>query len=285
MTPLAPAGAPGSIRARAFHIVFDHDTIPSRAFDVALIGAILASVTVVMLHSVPGLDTTQRAWLLALEWAFTALFTLEYALRLWCVRSPRAYVLSFFGIVDLLAVLPTYLSLLVPGGQFLMVVRVLRVTRIFRILELAQYVGEADELARAFKASRYRITVFLLAVISIVTVVGSVVFLVEGPASGFTSIPKSVYWAIVTLTTVGYGDIVPATAVGKALASLLMVVGYGIIAVPVGIVTAEFVSGARADVPGPLRACDGCRSTEDDARASYCRRCGRRLPSLPSPSR
>ncbi len=274
MTPLAPAGAPGSIQARTHHIIFDHDTRASRAFDVVLIGAILSSVAVVMLDSVGDLSARYHLQFAFLEWFFTVLFTLEYALRLWSVRSPKTYALSFFGVIDLLAVLPMYVSLLVPGGQFLIVVRMLRVMRIFRIFELAQYVGEANELTRAFKASQYRITVFLLAVTSIVTVVGSLIFVIEGAEAGFTSIPRSVYWAIVTLTTVGYGDLVPATAVGTTLASLLMVLGYGMIAVPMGIVTAEMVVARGGAKPGtPCPSC-GRREPDPDASASYCRWCG-----------
>lgn len=275
MRTLAPGGPPGSLRARTYHVIFDHDTAVSRLFDVLLIGTILASVAVVMLDSVPSVSAEHRTTLLRLEWMFTVLFTIEYALRLWSVKPARAYAWSWFGIIDLLAVLPTYVSLLVPGGQFLLVVRVLRVTRIFRIFELARYVGEADELSRAFKAARYRITVFLLTVVSIVAVVGTLMFVIEGPASGFTSIPLGMYWAVVTLTTVGYGDLVPATATGKALASILMIVGYGIIAVPVGIVTAELAVGARQrEADARDRRCPSCRRAESDAEALYCRRCG-----------
>ena len=191
------------------------------------------------------------------------------------MRTPASYALSFFGVIDLLAVLPTYLSLLAPGGQVLAVVRVLRVLRVFRVFKLARYVGEASVLTSALKASRFKISVFLVAVLSIVIIVGSVMYLVEGPASGFTSIPMGIYWAIVTLTTVGFGDITPATTLGQTIASFVMILGYGIIAVPTGIVTAELTVQSRAQLRG--RRCESCLNVEDDAQASFCRRCGRPL--------
>jgi voltage-gated potassium channel len=230
----------------------------------------------VMLESVVDFRAEHGALLRTLEWLFTVLFSIEYVLRLWCVRRPASYALSFFGVIDLLAVLPTYLSLLAPGGQVLAVVRVLRVLRVFRVFKLARYVGEASVLTAALRASRFKISVFLVAVLSIVVIVGSVMYLVEGPASGFTSIPKGIYWAVVTLTTVGYGDITPVTTLGQALSAIVMIMGYGIIAVPTGIVTAELAVHSRSELRG--RRCDNCLNVEDDAQASFCRRCGRPLP-------
>ena len=277
MTKLGPAGAPGSLRAGVYRVIFEHDRTIERAFDVALIFAIVASVTAVMLESVESVRVQHGPLLRAAEWIFTGVFTIEYGLRVWSARPPRAYVFSFFGIVDLLAVIPTYLSLLVPGGQALAVVRILRVVRVFRVLKLARYVGEASVLAAALRASRFKIAVFFVGVTTIVTVVGATMYLIEGPSTGFTSIPLGVYWAIVTLTTVGYGDIVPGTPLGKSIASFVMILGYAIIAVPTGIVTAE-LTARRRDVVG-VRACAQCgREDEDlDGEGAFCRWCGARF--------
>jgi voltage-gated potassium channel len=258
-------------RARTYEVIFEHDTGAGRAFDVGLILAILVSVAVVMLDSVASIAAPfHRAFFWA-EWIFTLLFTVEYVLRLASVRRPSGYALSFFGIIDLLAILPTYLSLILPGGQYLIVIRVLRVIRVFRVLKLARYVGEAWMLTQALRAARYKITVFLITVLTIVIVVGSVMFLVEGPEHGFTSIPKGVYWAIVTLTTVGYGDIAPVTVAGRTLAALVMILGYGIIAVPTGIVTVELAQQARL---ARSRSCPRCGTREEDGTARFCRMCG-----------
>lgn len=277
MPNLAPAGAPESRRAQTYHIIFDHDRGWAKAFDAVLFLAILLSVAAVMLESVSDFEMRFGSQLRAVEWFFTALFTVEYALRIWCVRQPRGYGLSFFGLIDLLAVLPTYMSLILPGGQFLAVIRVLRVIRVFRVFKLVRFVGEASVLTTALRASRYKIAVFLVAVVSIVIVVGSMMYLIEGPESGFTSIPRGVYWAVVTLTTVGYGDVAPSTPWGQAMASLVMILGYGIIAVPTGIVTAELTALPRGGAALP-RTCASCEYAEVDADASYCRRCGARLP-------
>jgi voltage-gated potassium channel len=262
---------PSPWRFRLYQVIFGHDTSSGKVFDVLLIGAILASVGVVMLDSVAALAPFHTGLLLA-EWFFTLLFTVEYALRLLSVRRPSTYALSFFGLVDLLAVLPTYLSLMIPGGQYLIVIRILRVLRVFRVLKLAQYVGEARTLGLALRASRYKITVFLFTVLTIVVVVGSLMFLIEGPGHGFTSIPRGVYWAIVTLTTVGYGDIAPETPFGQALASLVMIMGYGIIAVPTGIVTVELAQQSWRR-PSGLR-CPDCSRSDHDGDARFCKACG-----------
>ena len=274
MSALAPAGTPGSARARTYHVIFETESAGGRTFDVALILAIIASVVVVMLDSVAPFRGEHGPQLRLLEWAFTLLFTVEYALRLWSVSSPRAYALSFFGLIDLFAVVPTYLSLILPGGQALAVIRVLRVIRVFRVLKLAQYVGEASVLASALRAARYKISVFLVAVVTIVIVVGALMYVIEGAEAGFTSIPIGVYWAVVTLTTVGYGDIAPLTPVGQALAAFVMILGYGIIAVPTGIVTSELTVRSREGAAGPPRLCPVCGHGSGDPRAVYCGRCG-----------
>lgn len=271
--------APGPLRRRLFEIIFHADEGLSRAFDVALIAAILASVGVVMLDSVESIRAEYATALVAAEWFFTALFTVEYLVRLWVVRRPHRYAFSFFGIIDLLSVLPTYISLIVPGAQVLLSVRILRTVRIFRVLKLGNYIAEAEQLSRALVASRRKILVFIFVVLTLVTVMGSAMYLIEGGENGFDSIPRSVYWAVVTVTTVGYGDISPATPLGQAMALMLMVMGYGIIAVPTGIVTAEITREqnavlAEAAVARQLRACPRCGLGDHDADARFCKLCG-----------
>jgi voltage-gated potassium channel len=263
------------LRQRVHDIIFQHDTPAERAFDVAVIVAIVLSVLVVMLDSVASLNVRYaRAFAIA-EWVFTILFTIEYVLRLWSSERPGVYARSFYGVIDLVAIAPAYLAVLFPGGRFLVALRVLRVVRVFRILKLARYVQEASVLTQALRASRHKITVFISTVVTVVVAVGSLMYMIEGPANGFTSIPQSVYWAIVTMTTVGYGDVSPGTPVGKLLASALMIVGYGVIAVPTGIVTLELDRAARGG--GPVRECPGCGTKRHDADASYCRYCGSAL--------
>ncbi len=268
---LRPSSSASRARHRAYEVIFEHDTWAGRAFDVVLIAAILASVLAIMLESVASIRADYGPLLRGAEWVFTTLFTVEYLTRLWCVGRPVLYARSFLGIIDLLAVLPTYVSLVIPGGQVITVVRILRVLRVFRILKLVQYVGEARILGQALKASRYKITVFLLTLVTITVIVGALMYLVEGPSRGFTSIPRGVYWAIVTLTTVGFGDITPQTPVGQALASLVMILGYGIIAVPTGIVTAELIESARQE--GGVR-CPECAAGGNDRDARHCKWCG-----------
>lgn len=269
-------------RGQLYDILFETDTRGARAFDIVLIVAILASVLVVMLDSVESIVERHGFLLRTAEWAFTILFTLEYAGRLASVESKRRYALSFFGIIDLLAIVPTYLSLLLPGSRFLVIIRVLRVLRVFRVLKLVRYLGEARTLARAMAASRYRIVVFLITVMTLVVVLGSIMYLIEGADSGFTSIPTSVYWAVVTLTTVGFGDITPATTEGKFLAAIIMLMGYGIIAVPTGIVSVELAYAAQAArrTGDPSAAsqndmvCSACRVPGHDEDARFCKTCG-----------
>jgi len=262
-------------RATVHEVIYGVDTPAGKGFDVALIAAILLSISVVMLESVRSIRLEHGLLLRRAEWTFTLLFTVEYALRLVCVGRPLRYARSFFGIVDLLAILPTYVSLLVPGAQYLLVVRVLRILRVFRVLKLAHYLAEVDVMMRAIRASLRKILVFMYAVLTLVLILGSLMYIIEGPEHGFTSIPRGVYWAIVTLTTVGYGDISPQTPAGQMLASIIMILGYGIIAVPTGIVTAEMTRAARDGVPG--KACQQCAAEGLDADAVYCKLCGVRL--------
>jgi len=233
------------------------------------------SVGLTMLNSVHSINEAYGTWLFMLNALFTVLFTVEYGLRLYCAPKSIRYARSFFGVVDLLAVLPFYIGLLVPGARFLDVVKVLRMLRIFRVLKMAQYVGEADLLMNALIASRRKIGIFVVAVLTIVIILGSLMYVIEGDEGGFTSIPKSVYWAIVTLTTVGYGDISPTTPLGQALAAVIMIMGYSIIAVPTGIITADLVMDA--DRRKYARTCSVCGHDKHDADAAYCKQCGSML--------
>ncbi len=262
-------------RRKLHEVIFEADTPAGKLFDVALILTIAASVVAVMLDSVRPFRANHGTLLYAAEWVFTLLFTLEYLLRLACVGRPGKYAVSFFGVVDLLAILPTYLSLLLPGTQYLLVIRILRLLRIFRIFKLGHYVGAADHLTRALKASRRKIGVFLFTVLTLVVILGSLMYVIEGEDRGFTSIPTSIYWAIVTLTTVGYGDISPQTPLGQMLAALIMITGYGIIAVPTGIVTVEMSRAAFQKVSN--QACPQCSAEGHDTDAAHCKFCGARL--------
>lgn len=253
-------------------IIFEADTKAGKAFDVVLIGCIVISVATVVLESVSGYRHAWGGGFLAIEWFFTLLFTAEYLLRLSCVGRPFRYAVSFFGVVDLMAVIPTYLGIFLPGGHYLLTIRVLRLLRIFRVFKLTAYLGEAKVITDALLASRRKVGVFLFAVGTIVVVIGAVIYVVEGEKNGFSDIPTSIYWAIVTLTTVGYGDISPQTPAGKALASLVMVLGYGIIAVPTGIVTTEMALAAKKEVS--TQACCECAAEGHDADAICCKYCG-----------
>lgn len=264
-----------SLRVRLHEIIFESDTPAGKAFDVALLWAIILSVFAVVLESVTSIGLTYGSALRMLEWMFTILFTVEYVLRLACVKKPLQYALSFFGIVDLLAILPTYLSLFFAGAQTLLVIRALRLLRVFRVFKLGRYVGEAKVLITALRASRAKIIVFLGAVLTIVLIVGTLMYLIEGEANGFTSIPRSVYWAIVTMTTVGYGDITPQTVLGQFLAAALMIVGYGIIAVPTGIVTIEIAEASRRALNPHV--CRSCSAEGHDTDAVHCKYCGAKL--------
>jgi voltage-gated potassium channel len=261
-------------RRRLHEIIFEADTPGGRAFDVALLVLILLSVLAVLLESVPDVRDTYGRTLQVVEWGFTVLFTIEYVLRLVSVTRPARYARSFFGIVDLMAVLPTYLALVIPWTQSLMVIRAVRLLRVFRILKLARFLEDADLLLRALRASRRKITIFLGSLVTIVLLVGTLMYLIEGEEHGFTSIPASMYWAVVTMTTVGYGDITPKTPAGRMLAAFVMILGYSIIAVPTGIVSVELAQASR---PVSTQACPACGRQGHDADASHCKHCGTAL--------
>ena len=288
-TPSANSAAPGDNpdrrlgrpvsgwRLRMYIVIFEADTPAGRRFDLTLIAAVLASVAVVLLDSVESVSAKYGGLFDVLEFGFTALFTVEYIARLSCVRRPLRYARSFFGLIDLLAVLPTYLALFVPGLHALIDVRILRVLRIFRVLKLGAYVAEYRALGLALAASRRKITVFLVFVMMVVLLMGTLMYLVEGPGSGFTSIPMGIYWAIVTMTTVGYGDLTPKTDIGRLIASLQMLLGWGILAVPTGIVSAEFTAQRVRREP-TTRTCHECLSEGHESNAVFCKNCAARLP-------
>ncbi|MEM8737728.1 MAG: ion transporter [Planctomycetota bacterium] len=256
-------------------VIFEAETPTGKWFDVLLLVAILTSVIVVILESVPSIDDRFHDLLVVIEWFFTILFTIEYILRLLCVRRPTRYARSFFGVVDLLSILPTYMSLLIPGSQELLVIRGLRLLRIFRIFKLARYLGEADALLAGLRASRIKITVFLMTILISVTIMGALMHLVEGPAAGFVDIPHGIYWAIVTMTTVGFGDITPQTGLGKMIASLMMIFGYSLIIVPTGIISAEIA--VHRTRPGNTETCPHCMKVDHAKNAKFCDRCGGEL--------
>ncbi|MDA1081735.1 MAG: ion transporter [Gemmatimonadetes bacterium] len=259
---------------RNLHVViFGHHTPAGKAFDVALIISIVLSVIAVMLDSVSSIRDAYGPALHALEWMFTIVFTIEYGLRLICAPRPGAYARSFFGVVDLASILPTYVSLILPGSQYFQVIRVLRVLRVFRVLKLAEYIGEADVLLNALVRSRRKLSIFIATVLVLAVILGCAMYIVEGGTHGYTSIPQSIYWTIVTITTVGYGDIAPVTPLGQALASVIMLLGYAIVAVPTGIVTVELTRSAK-QTP---RTCGGCGAAEHDTDAGFCKLCGVRL--------
>ncbi|VGO19035.1 ion transporter [Pontiella sulfatireligans] len=264
-----------SLKERLYTIIFEADTPAGKLFDVLLFVAIMASVVLTMLSSVSEIRAAHGVWLFPLNALFTGLFTVEYALRLYCTRKPLRYARSFFGVVDLLAILPFYIGIFIPGTRFLDVVKVLRMLRIFRVLKMAQYVGEADLLKNALVSSRRKIGIFLVVVMTIVVIIGSLMYVIEGEANGFSSIPQSVYWAIVTLTTVGYGDVSPHTPLGQTLAACIMIIGYSIIAVPSGIITAELGLSAAQHKNG--RKCGACGHAEHDIDAKFCKSCGEKL--------
>ncbi|MBD8525103.1 ion transporter [Pseudomarimonas arenosa] len=274
--PPPPAEAQNNWREKTYRVIFGHDTPAGRGFDLLLMLVILLSILVAVLDSVQDLHQRFGTLLYALEWGFTVVFTIEYVLRLLIVRRPIRYALSFYGIIDLLAVLPTYLSLLLPGTQSLLVIRVLRLLRIFRILKLAEYLREAGVLIAALRRSWRKIFVFLCVILSLVTVFGALMYVVEGPEHGFTSIPTAMYWAVVTVSTVGFGDIAPQTTLGRMITSVLILIGYGIIAVPTGIYTAELTQGLRQL---DARTCEQCQQLGHSADAKHCRRCGAALPT------
>lgn len=263
-----------SLKEKLYTIIFEADTPAGKAFDIALLWLILFGIILVCVESVPGYNARYYKQINILQWIVTIIFTLEYFVRVLVVQYKSKYLRSFYGVIDLLAILPAYLSAIIPGTQFTLVLRIFRLLRVFRVLRLGKYVGESYVLLNALKASRYKITVFLEGVLIVVVIAGTLMYLIEGKASGFDSIPHAIYWAIVTLTTVGFGDIAPVTPPGRALASFLMLLGYGIIAVPTGIVTAEL---GRPKPKKPAFICDECHANITDEDAVYCKYCGSSL--------
>ena len=261
-----------SFRKNIKEIIFGTDTRAGKLFDEILILAIILSIITVLLESVTEYRQQYGQILNSAEWFFTIIFTMEYFLRMYCIRIPTSYVFSFYGIIDLLAIIPTYISILLPGSQALSVIRILRVLRIFRILKLFQYMGEANHLVKAMIASKRKIFIFLFVIMNIVIILGSIMYLIEGPVAGYTSIPKSIYWAIVTLTTVGYGDIHPITPMGQAISAIIMLMGYSIIAVPTGIVTTELTFSKLNSENKTL--CTVCEKEDLVKGSLFCRHCG-----------
>lgn len=272
-SPFAPGLTADQRRERIEVIIFGTETPAGRTFDIVLLVVILLSVVAVMLESVNTLETGFGFQLRVIEWTFTGAFTIEYLVRLYSTRHRLRYVFSFFGIVDLLSLLPTYLSLIIAGTHSLLVIRALRLIRVFRVLKVARMMDEAQTLMTAIRQSLAKITVFIGFVLIVVVIIGSTMYLIEGEKNGFTSIPRSMYWAVVTMTTVGYGDIAPNTVLGQALAAFLMIIGYGIIAVPTGIVSAELVRGK----PDQVLRCPDCKTAGHANDANFCRICGKEL--------
>ncbi len=265
-----------NFKKRIHDIIFEADTFAGKLFDEILLVLILLSVVVVMLDSVPQYHNRYKEYLIILEWIFTIIFTIEYALRIWTTTQSIKYIRSFYGIIDLLSIIPTYVSLFIINTHFLIVIRILRLLRVFRVLKLIQFTGASDILLNSFKNSRHKITVFFLFVLLLVTIIGSSMYIIESPESGFTSIPRSIYWAIVTLTTVGYGDIAPQTTLGQAFASIVMLLGYAIIAVPTGIITADIVGGKKK-INTNTQVCSRCNADNHEDDALYCKYCGEKL--------
>ena len=264
------------LRNKIYKVIFEADTKEGKLFDVILLWFIILSVLIVILESVESLSQNYRSIFVNLEYFFTAVFFIEYSLRIFCVRKPLKYIFSFYGLVDLFAILPSILGLFMIGSSSLLVIRGFRLLRVFRLFKLGRYIGEADILMMALKSSRYKITVFLVTVISLATTVGTLMYLIEGGENGFTSIPKSIYWAIVTMTTVGYGDIAPQTTLGQFLASIVMIMGYGIIAVPTGIISVELSEAYKSQAP-KTDSCPNCFAEGLSPDSNFCRICGHRL--------
>jgi len=262
-------------RERLYVIIFFTNTTAGKRFDTVLLGVIMASLIVVMLDSVASYHERYGDLFMALEWLFTAVFAVEYLLRIYCHPEPRKYVFSFYGAIDLVSVLPAFIALVIPSSQYLIVVRAIRMLRVFRVLALTRYLSQANFLLVALRGSRQKIVVFLLSVITMALLFGTLMYVVEGPEHGFTSIPVSIYWAVVTITTVGFGDIVPQTGLGKAIAGLAMITGYSIIAVPTGIFTAELATAMRAD--SLQHRCPTCDKLSHEPNAAFCSRCGTQL--------
>lgn len=264
-----------TLKQKLYTIIFGWETPAGRAFDVALIVAIILSVIVLMTESLSAISSEYYFLIRVLEWIFTVIFTVEYTLRIYCSPNRKEYVTSFYGVIDLVSILPSYLSLIVPGANFLLVVRLMRFLRIFRILKLVRYLSEANTLFRSMMLARRKISVFFLSVFVLTTIFGSVMYVVEGPQNGFTSIPKSIYWTIVTITTVGFGDMVPKTVLGQFIACLAMLVGYSIIAIPTGIFTAELAQEIQRERINSV--CENCGEGGHERDSRYCKACGAHL--------
>jgi len=268
-------------RHTLYQIIYQANTPAGKGFDITLIILILASVLTIMLDSVAEIHQQYRDELYAAEWLFTILFTLEYGLRIFCIHKPIKYIGSFYGIIDLLSIIPSYLSLLLPGAHYLQVIRVLRVLRVFRVLKLVRFINQANMLVNALLASRLKIAIFMFTICTLLIVFGSAMYLIEGPENGFTNIPVSIYWSVVTLTTVGFGDITPKTDLGRAVSAIVMISGYAIIAVPTGIFTAELSKEMKKQHKADQRICPRCRHPGHEPDANYCRICGTELPPSP----
>lgn len=263
-----------SLRRKINRIIFEADTPAGKLFDIGLFIIVAISVIIVMIDSVTAIHEEYGKLLIGIEWVITIIFSIEYILRIYSSYKPKKYIFSFYGIIDLLSILPTYISVFISGSHFLIVIRMLRLLRIFRVLKLARYVSASNTLAHALKSSRTKIIVFLEAVFIIVVITGSLMYLVEGPENGFLSIPKSIYWAIVTVTTVGYGDIAPQTVLGQTIASMIMIVGFAIIAVPTSIIGGEII---KDEINKRIERCDNSCDIDHDQDANYCKKCGKKL--------
>jgi voltage-gated potassium channel len=274
--PLTDDTVPGDspLRSKIHDIIFEAEDTAGRLFDIVLLVLICLSVLAVILESVPSIAQNHQRLLVIAEWVFTILFTIEYGLRLWCVHRPVKYATSFFGVVDLLSIAPTWLSLFFPAGRAFGVIRAFRLLRVFRIFKAVRYVGEFNTLILAIRRTRAKITVFLFALLVIVLIMGTAMYVIEGPEHGFDSIPNSLYWAIVTVTTVGYGDLAPETTLGRAIAALAMVLGYSLIIIPTGIFAVEM---AQANQPVSNRSCRSCAREGQAADALFCKYCGEKL--------
>ncbi len=267
-----------SLKYKLYEIIFESDTPAGKWFDLLLIVSILSSVLVVFIDSVHHYNARYGEILYFMEWVFTILFTLEYLFRIYCIGQPVKYIGSFFGIIDLLSIIPTFISIFIPASRYLSVIRILRVLRIFRILKLMMYIGEANLLLKAVAASKRKIVVFLFSMLVMVSIFGSIMYLIEGETNGFTSIPRSIYWAIVTITTVGYGDISPQTELGQTLAAMMMIMGYATIAIPTGIISSEFTTITQQKKAGSI--CQNCGESGHDKDAKFCKSCGAEIEGI-----
>lgn len=267
-----------NLRHTLYLIIYQSHTPAGRGFDIALIILILASVLTIVLDSVAEISQQYREQFVTAEWVFTILFTIEYILRIFCIHRPLKYMVSFYGLIDLLSIVPSYISLFIPGSHYLQVIRILRVLRVFRVLKLVRFINQSNILLNALLASRFKITIFLFTITTLLVVFGSAMYLIEGPENGFSNIPLSIYWAVVTLTTVGFGDITPKTNLGRAVSAVVMVIGYAIIAVPTGIFTAELSREMKKQNNSlDQRICPKCRKLGHEKEANYCHICGTEL--------